>query len=479
MPAASPPRWARVVDLICLALVLLALIIWWFGGFRMRVAGVRIALTSPFRTLAWAVALALVRQLLSPAIPIYRDAPPRLLALMRTEAARSAAIVLIATRLSVLTVGCFGLFAIGYREGGAPWKLIETNEFVNLQARWDTGWYLGIATDGYTYDPNLSPDKQQNIVFFPAFPLLMRVAGRLLGGSSPAFLLGGTLVALAAFFGALVYLYRLARELLDEDATAWWALWMLAAFPFAVFFSAVYTESVFLLGAVGAFYHFRRGEFVRAGVWGLLVGLSRPPGCLVSVPLAVLAISPWLPAWLAGGPRPIERARADFRSLGASIAAAAMPGVGMLLYSAYVWRLTGHPLAWLEGHAAWGREYNGLGVLVTTRYEWLSQGGVYAYASQFPIDILNVLATVFILATVWPVARRLGLAYAVFILINIIPPLMAGGFLSAGRFASVLFPGFVWFANAVPERHRFAWVAIFMAVQALNSILFYTWRPLY
>src|SRR5262245_13773233 len=100
----SPPRWARVVDLICLALVFLAFIVWQFGGFRMRVAGLRLALTSPYRTLGWAVALALARQILSPAIPIYRDAPPRLLALMRTEAARSAAIVLFATRVSVLAV---------------------------------------------------------------------------------------------------------------------------------------------------------------------------------------------------------------------------------------------------------------------------------------------------------------------------------------------------------------------------------------
>src|SRR5262245_4509278 len=200
MPAASPPRWARLVDFICLALVLLSFVIWLFGGFVMRISGVRLALTSPLRVLVWAVALGALRQLVAPAAPVYRYLPARLMSLAKTDAARTAAVVLTATRLSILAVGCFGRFAIGYREGGAPWKLIETNEFVNLQARWDTGWYLGIAIEGYTYDPNLSADKQQNIVFFPAFPLMMRVAGRLLGGSSPAFLLGGTLVALSAFF---------------------------------------------------------------------------------------------------------------------------------------------------------------------------------------------------------------------------------------------------------------------------------------
>jgi len=106
-------------------------------------------------------------------------------------------------------------------------------------------------------------------------------------------------------------------------------------------------------------------------------------------------------------------------------------------------------------------------------------GRVYAYASQFPIDLLNVSAVIFVLATTWPVARRLGLAYAVFILINMLPPLAAGGLLSAGRFSSVLFPAFVWFAHALPARQRPGWLAGFMAVQALNAALFYTWRPMY
>ena len=96
-----------------------------------------------------------------------------------------------------------------------------------------------------------------------------------------------------------------------------------------------------------------------------------------------------------------------------------------------------------------------------------------------PLDLLNAVGVIFVLATVWPVARRLGLAYAVFILINILPPLAEGGMLSAGRFSSVLFPAFIWLAGAVPARHRAGWVASFAANQALNATLFYTWRQLF
>ena len=62
-------------------------------------------------------------------------------------------------------------------------------------------------------------------------------------------------------------------------------------------------------------------------------------------------------------------------------------------------------------------------------------------------------------------ARRLGLAYAVLILINILPPLAAGGFLSAGRFSAVLFPSFIWLASVIPVRQRWAWLSAFIAIQ--------------
>jgi hypothetical protein len=477
----SPPRWARAIDALCLLLTLVAIVIAMSGGFRLRIGGLRFALTSPYRLLIWVIALALVRHFAAREAPIYRDLPARLSAWWSTPAARTAVAAVAGTRPAILFVGYLAIFMFGYREGGAPWKLVE-NEFLNLQVRWDTGWYFGIATEGYRYLPD-RPLDQQNIVFFPAFPIAMRAAGRLLGGATPyIYMLGGTLVAFGAFLFALIYLYRLAREMLGADDIARASVWLMATFPFALFYGAVYTESMYLLGALAAFYHFRRREFVYAGAWGLLVGLTRPNGCFLSLPLALLAVTAWIPSRLAGGPRGATQGNdppaRSARELMPALAAAAMPGIGMLLYSAFIWQLTGNPLEWAAGHRAWGREYQGLSVLMTDRYYDLTHDGLYAYTSQVPEDLLNALGVVFVLAAAWPVARRLGLAYAVFILINILPPLAAGGLMSAGRFSSVLFPAFVWLASAVPERHRPAWLASFMAVQAFNAALFYTWRSM-
>jgi Gpi18-like mannosyltransferase len=335
---------------------------------------------------------------------------------------------------------------------------------LNLPLRWDAGWYLQIAKEGYEYRARIGPTGQQNIVFFPGFPFTVRAVAMLLGNDHAGYVFGGAAASVLLFLLALVYFYKLARELLTADQSTI-ALWMLAAYPFALFYGALYTESLFLLGTVGAFYHFRRGELWRAALWGLLVGLTRPNGFFLCLPLAICTLE--------------RRFSGDRANMVASLAAAAAPVGGVVLYSIYIWQLTGNPLAWAAGHAAWGRTYQGLSHLVTDRYRIITQAGLPAYIGHEPYDFLNALGVIFVLAAVWPVARRFSIAYAAFILINILPPLSSGGLMSAGRLSSVLFPAFLWLASAVPAAHRMGWLIAFASLQAFNAALFYTWRPLF
>lgn len=469
----GPPRWVRAVDLFCLLLIVLAVIIAMSGGFRVRIAGWRVALTSPVRLLLWAVVLGVVRHFAAPGAPIYRDLPQRLSAWWRAPGVLPAGTVVLGTRPAILFAGYLAVLMFGYPGGQPPLRLSD-NELLNLSSRWDANWYLGIVTGGYSFSPN-EQDLQQNIVFFPAYPLAVRVVGRVLGGSLVGFNLAGVLVSWTAFFGALVYLYALARDALDDDQSIY-AQWLIAAYPFALFYGAMYTEALFLLGVTGAFHHFTRGQWLRASFWGLIVGLARPPGCFVSIPLALMAVAPWLPRNLMGG---TARPSAPRRSVLKGLITASMPGIGMSIYSAYLWRITGDPLAWAEGHIAWGRKYQGLAALVTDHYDFIARAGVSGYVAELPHDLLNALGVVFVLGAVWPVWRRLGLPYAIFILVGMLPPLSAGGLVSAGRFSSVLFPAFIWLAGVVPRPHRAGWIATFAAIQALNAALFYTWRPLY
>ena len=480
-PTPQISRAVRAIDILCLAFVILGVVVAVSGGFRVRLGAWRIAVTSPYPLLLWALAIGIVRHFMASATPVYHDLPKRLAAWWREPSVHTAAVVVAGTRPAILFVGYMALLMFGYPPGAEPPKQVN-NELVNLSARWDANWYLGIATEGYHYVPN-KPGLQQSIAFFPAYPMLVRIVARILGGYVHEYIGAGLLVSFAAFFGALVYLYALARDSLGEDE-ARFALWLTATYPFALFFSAIYAEPLLLLGLVATFYYFTNGRFARATMFGLLVGLTKTNGFLLSIPLAMLAVSPlvgkkgwtgrtdWMGRISLGGTNDASR-------IITALLAASAPGVGMVIYSVYVFSLSGDPLAWLTAHGAWGREYQGLAVLVGDRINIIANAGVQGYVASLPHDLMNALGAIFVLVCAWPVARKLGLAYAAFILIFILPPLAAGGFISAGRFSSVLFPAFLWLAGAVPARHRAAWLASFAAIQALNAAMFYTWRPLY
>ena len=77
------------------------------------------------------------------------------------------------TRLAVLVVGYFAVLTIG----SDPTKIgfqLSPDPVVDLPGRFDAGWYGGIALEGYSFQGRF--DRQQNVAFFPAFPLLMRAA---------------------------------------------------------------------------------------------------------------------------------------------------------------------------------------------------------------------------------------------------------------------------------------------------------------
>jgi hypothetical protein len=448
-----------MLDVIAVLLAALAAIVAVSGGFRAHAGGLRLAVTSPLPLLLWCIAIAVVRHLAAPQQPLYRELPHRIATWSRIPAMRSAAAAVIGTRPIILLVGYLAVFMIGFANGRAPLRHFP-NELLNLPVRWDAGWYLQIVTDGYKYVPG-DPSVQQNIVFFPAYPMLMRVTGRLLGGDMIGYVAAGMIISIASFFGALAYLYAFARDRYGDEV-AGGAIWLLAAYPFAIFFGALYTESLFLLGTVGAFYHFSKQQFGRAACWGLLVGLTRVNGALMVLPLVVLALS-----------SAIEHSKMK------ALAAAAAPGLGLAIYAAFIWSLTGHPLAFAASHAAWGRTYQGLGTLVTHQYSILANAGLSGYVGTPGYDVLNAIGAIFAIATIWPVTRRIGPAYGLFMALNTFPALADGGLLSAGRLSSVLFPAFIWLATVVPSNQRPVWIATFAALQAFGAALFYTWRPLF
>lgn len=455
------PRLAGVADAAAVVLALVAASTAVTGGFRAEILSIPVSSTSLPRVVALLAAVVLARHLWRPSPSL----PVRLwrgwLAWRREPVTRATWPIIVLTRVGVLVVGLLAVHAIGYPK--PPVFRVAEHEGMNLPARYDAGWYLSIATEGYHYLPRLR--GQQNVVFFPAFPTLMSWASLLVARQV---LWAGVAVSLVAFAWAMRYLFRLAREALDDERAAV-AVTLAATYPFAVFYSAPYTEGLFLLAMLGAWWHLRRDQRWIAFAWGLVAGLTRPNGCLLSVPLAVMAVAP---LWRGGR---FERPASWWATLDRLVVAAA-PGLAMLGYSAYVYDLTGDPFTWIRLQATWGRE--NLGFLTALGAEWdsLVQQGLYGYVAVDVPNTLNGLAALLTLGSVVPVWRRFGLAPALVLVLNLVPSIASGGFLSVGRATAVLFPLFLWLADVVPARHRTAWVATFAGLQAFGAALFFTWR---
>lgn len=465
-------RWVRAADAATVLLSLVAVVIALTGGGHVALLGVTLSLTSWLRPAVWALLVTAIRHKLVPSPSLYH-----LLLARRTPRHETLAAVLpalVVPRVAVLLVGLAAVSIFGFPPTDTSLASAEARAPADLLNRWDTGWYLGIARDGYR--PLGDFAKEQNIAFFPLYPVVVRVVGEAVGGS---YLLAGFLVSTAAFAGALVYLFRLGKQVCRTDAGPRLALALLAVYPFALFFSAVYTESLFLLCAAGAFYHALRRHHLAAAGWALAAGLTRPNGVLLAVPLAVVVAARAWPApsrhtWLTGpfGSPPGGARRPAL----AELLMVAAPAIGLGIYSVYIWRLTGDPLAWLRVQAAWEREFQGLRALLPEPL--LRMGLLRALHLSVPYT-LNTLAGFFALVVAWPVARYYGLAFGLFVGLNVLVPWLAGGPVSLGRFTSVLFPVFIYLADAVPDRHRPYWVAAFAMGQALTASMFFTWRPLF
>jgi Gpi18-like mannosyltransferase len=477
-----PPRSVRTsmketavtaLDLLTLLCLVVAVSIVLFGGIRFFAGTTRITATSAWRVLALAGLAAIVRHVLRPnpsVIVRVRDALDRARSGAPSPAVRAVTPLWIASRLGVIAIAFIGLATIGVVPQAARLR-VSDNALWNLPYRWDTGWYLAIAADGYGWNRRAAGVAQQPVAFFPAYPMLMRVGGALLGAQPGGprtlegaarlrsrTLMAGWLLALASSYAAFLGVYRWAADVAGRRV-ALTAVALMSAYPFAVYFSAAYTEPIFLLSTVSAFIAMRTARPLAAGGWGLFAGLLRPNGFLLALPLIVMA----------GQQRPFDRRL---------WIAAVMPAIGMLIFSAYLFSLTGRPLAWMEAHAAWGRTAPTWEGNVAQPLAQMAAEGAVNYVMTAPYQVLNAGALLFAFALLPAVWRRLGAAPALLVVVTVVPPLFAGGVMSMGRFTSTLFPVFVALAAVTPRRHVPALLVLFALGQGLAAVLFFTWRPL-
>jgi hypothetical protein len=339
----------------------------------------------------------------------------------------------------------------------------ESAKFAQTFAAWNSGWYFDIAQRGYYY----SPDGQSSVAFFPLYPMLMRALAWPFGGSERALWVSGIVLSYVCFFGALVVLHRLTERVTGQREAARRTVLYIAVFPFSFAFGRVYAESLFLFMSVAAVAGAAHGRWALAGGFGALATLARPNGMLIGVPLALMALQG------LGGWRDLLRR---------AVPLAALP-VALGLHSLFLYRLSGDPLAWLHAQAQWGYSVgNAPWAAVQRLIENVEAAGIYRYVvtrQDAVYHLLHATVGLAVLALTPSIVGRLGVALGGYVLVGILVPLSGNSIEGIGRYASTLFPVFMYLGMSSSRRVHEALLIGGALWLALLIALFVTHYPVY
>src|SRR5262249_40314749 len=311
----------------------------------------------------------------------------------------------------------------------------ETERRAPPLARYDSGWYAGIAEAGY--GPAPARGEQSAHAFFPLYPMAVRGVRRLF--SMDAFA-AGQLVSLLCFFAAGLLFAAEGRKRLGETGGRR-APPLCLLYSTAFFFAAMYSESLFLLLALLAFRSARNGNAAAAVLFGFLAGSSRLPALAIAIPLAIETFQ-------ADRVR-VPRRRAVLLGIAAGLA----PVAGVLLWVLGAGWLAGEPGLYFRIQEGWHRgasPLEGIRQFLVGLPARIARGD----AREHPAFLLDYAhAALFAAIAVFQFQRR-RFADAAWTAGAPLPPASTGISASLPRYVLVVSPAFFSLAEIFHDRPR-------------------------
>lgn len=236
----------------------------------------------------------------------------------------------------------------------------------------------------------------------------------------------GIVISLVSLLLAFLILAETVETRSGRDAVVP-GLAALLFFPTAFYFASVYTESLFLLTTVAAFWAARKQRWALAALAGFAASLTRLNGVLLVLPLA------WL-AWEAAG--------RDWRSLRRSpLVAVAAPIVGASLFPIYLWRTFGSPLLFFRaGSGPWAHRPAPPWAL----FEAGGQGKLGILASAVCLALFAALTILLF--------RRREVPEALYCAATLVMLMSSGSLEAFPRYVLPLFPCFLLLADILRRR---------------------------
>lgn len=391
----------------------------------------------------------------------------------RTPIVAPASLLLGTVLLCLSVVGAFAL----RRDGGmsdADYERSGRGLTVSLDAmsQWDGRAYLGIATNGYSYDP----ERASNVAYFPFYPLTIAAVT---AATQLEERIAAILISTIAFItsGLLLTCYLSPRF---DSAQVTWSVAAMALFPTSFFFHMAYSESlfIFLLLLCMIAYQSRWHWVITAAIVGLTCA-ARPVG------IAALCFLPSIESSdQKSGRRVMKRGLALVIGLG-----------GLLGYMAFQWRVFNDPLAFAKTQQFYQmRPAQSLGAKAMAYATWEPIWSVYdsqsvAYWNPRANSVPALWNLRFANPIIWLlmcglVATGIGRGLltrreaALSVLLLAIPYVTRGFemcMMSQGRFAAVCIPAYIVLGNllsSASQMWRYTWCMVSIALFVVYTALF-------
>lgn len=297
--------------------------------------------------------------------------------------------------------------------------------FVAL-CRWDAGWYGSIAKDGYFFVPG----QQSPVAYFPLYPMLIRAVTWL---GVNRWVAGTVLTFLAGVSALLLFQRWLSKVAPAQSATAWL---LLVSYPYACYvYGVVYSDALFLLLVVAAFYALESDSPIGAAILGAFATACRPVAPALVLGLVV---------------RSLERRRKAGLPIRFVDFVPGLAGLGLLAYMMFLQQKFGDPLAFAHVQGAPGWEQSP-GWASWLKEEWFHQMHVGHWTVKLRLGA-HAFVTLGALALVPAVFKRVGWGYGVYCLIVLaLPALSSKDFQGMGRYAIAAFPVLIPLAKGLDE----------------------------
>lgn len=326
-------------------------------------------------------------------------------------------------------------------------------------SKWDSGWYIKIATMGY---------DEKATAFFPLYPILMKGIHAILPFQM---VYVGILLSNLSYILVLYFFLRLAELDLSPKESRKVAL-LFALYPTSYYFSAVYTEALFMLLTLAALYMIRTERWAVAGWTGFFAALTRNTGVFLSLPFAIeyfRSISPkeWWKVFFSSAARLIKRPSFYWVLL--------FP-LGLLVYMAYSFLRFGDPLSFGHSQSQYGRSFlppwQSLVDGIRWNIQWIWPWEWEKYHYYYAIELFFLFLVLIVLLFSF---RKLRFSYWVILLYSFLIPLSAPAhgevkdyFVSFSRYTLVLFPLYLGLYALVKK-----WWAYLITIMVFALLLFY------